>query len=99
MILSDAQRLALKYVKENQPCKAMDIMRGTRMRHSALYNFLKTDYFIRSERIYGGSGSPKGGGFHYLYSINEDRKDPIICDRMKPIRITHHPIMRAMYGL
>ena len=99
MILSQAQGLALNYVKQNQPCRAMDIMRSTNIRHSALYNFLKSDYFIRSERIYGGSGSHKGGGFHYLYSINEDRKDPIICNTIKPIRIYQHPIMRAMYGL
>ena len=99
MILSEAKKLALQYVKDNQPCKAMDIMRGTRMRHSALYKFLKSDYFTRSERIYGGSGSSKGGGFYHLYSINEDRKDQIICDRIRPIRISHHPIMQAMYGL
>lgn len=99
MVLSERQKAVLEYVRKNQPCRALDIIAKSRIRHSAVYNFLRTDYFIRSEKIYGGSGSPKGGGFYYLYSINEDRKDPVFCDRIKPIFIKHHPIMQAFYSL
>lgn len=99
MVLSENQKAVLNYVRHNQPCKAMDIMRDCHVRHSAVYNFLKTDYFTRSEKMRGGSTNPKGGGFYYLYSINEDRKDPIVCDRIRPINIQHHPITQALFGL
>lgn len=99
MLLNQNQKAVLDYVRQNQPCKAMEVMKATKSRHSAVYNFLKTDYFIRSEKIKGGGGGAKGGGFYYLYSINEDRKDPIICDRMRPINIKHHPITQALFGL
>lgn len=92
------EKLILDYVRENQPCKATEIMSGTKVKHSSLYKFLKSDHLIK-ERVLGGSGSPKGGGFYYLYSINKYRKDPSPCDRIKPIRISHHPIMQAMYSL
>lgn len=99
MVLTESQKAVLKYVKEHQPCKAMDIIANAKIRHSAVYNFLKTDYFTKSERMMGGSNSPKGGGFYYLYSINDDRKDPVLCNTIKPILIKHHPIMQALYSL
>lgn len=99
MVLTESQKAVLGFVKQNQPCKAMDVMKATKARHSAVYNFLKTDYFTRSEKISGGSNNPKGGGFYYLYSINEDRKDPVVCDRIRPINIKHHPITQALFGL
>lgn len=99
MILSEQQKSILDYVKKNQPCRTLEIINNTRVKQSALYEFLKSDYFIKSQKINGGSGSHKGGGFYYLYSINEDKKDRIVFCTMKPIRISHHPIMRAFYGL
>ena len=99
MMLTNSQKAVLEYVKNNQPCRALEIMEHTKIRHSALYNFLKTDYFNKSEKLRGGSNSPKGGGFYHLYTINEDRKDPVFCSRIKPIFIKHHPIMQALYSL
>lgn len=99
MVLRNSQKTILEYVKNNQPCRAIDIIANAKIRHSAVYNFLKTDYFIKSEKIKGGCGSPKGGGFYYLYSVNKARKDPVVCDRIRPMRITHHPIMQAFYSL
>lgn len=99
MVLTEMQKAIIDFVRLNQPCKAMDIIQSTKSRHSSTYKFLKSDYFIRSNKFKGGSKNPKGGGFYYLYSLNEDRKDSIVCDRIRPINIKHHPITQALFGL
>lgn len=104
-MLSHDQIRMIDFVRKNPNCRAIEIISGTRFKHSRVYKFLKTEFFFRSNKIVGGN-TGKGGGFYYTYLVNEDAVDGICriikCgipkNKTKKINVARDPITSALFG-
>lgn len=76
-MFNSAQLAMINFVRQHPNCKAMEIVVGTSLNKSAIYKFLKSEYFLRSEKI-NGSNTGKGGGFYFTYTVNESATQSIV---------------------
>ena len=76
-MLNNTQLTMINFVRKHPNCRSLDIVQGTSLKKCAVYKFLKTEYFLRSERI-NGSNTAKGGGFYFTYTVNEPATQSVV---------------------
>lgn len=99
MLFNDTDMMVFKYVKENPSQSTTQIIKALAMKEGTVRSVLRRrkDCFDLERKNLGDNG-----GYAFFYSVKKDLPTPTTnMGRIEPkkLRIKHHPIMRALYGL